>query len=143
MIEKSPKHLEFETYLKNKYPDLFREMFINEDKNFRRDLRCEPGWFGIIDLVSARLEEYNKKNTEQSIIVKQIKEKYGELRYYVYPSNETVEDIIERGCVECDETCEICAAKAARLYKLKNRRLKTLCVECKPSDANECEKRRI
>jgi len=84
---------------------------------------CGPGWQGIIDPLVA-------KATELGARVDQIKEKFGELRFY-FTSGQTDTDALEEMIEAAEEaskhTCEMCG-KPGVLMRSKHW-YKTLCKE--------------
>jgi hypothetical protein len=83
-----------------KLKKLFQDELYEE---FGADIpvECGDGWYNLIYKCLEELEKYN-------IEIAQIKEKYGELRIYVYEYNPEVEKIIEKYSKLSTETCEIC-----------------------------------
>ena len=74
-------------------------------------VECDKGWYGIIKPLFDYIEEYNKKNPDNKIIVQQCKEKWGELRYYVSHGDKTLFDMIDKAEAESWKTCEHCGSK--------------------------------
>jgi len=75
-----------------------------------------PGWASFIDAIYDRLPE--------SARVKQVKEKFGGLRFYVDDVDESIHDFIDNLELKSFEICETCG-KPGRLRKKGWR--KTLC----------------
>lgn len=69
---------------------------------------CGDGWFDLIDVLCERLQyETDKRGAPQTVAV-QVKQKFGQLRFYAHPVSETqfalidfVESLSERVCEEC------------------------------------------
>ena len=74
-------------------------------------VECDRGWYDIIKPLFAYIEEYNKKNPDNKIVVQQCKEKWGELRYYVNHGDKTLYDMIDKAEKESWKTCEHCGSK--------------------------------
>ena len=74
-------------------------------------VECDKGWYGIIKPLFDYIEEYNKKNPDNKIVVQQCKEKWGELRYYVNHGDKTLYDMIDKAEKESWKTCEHCGSK--------------------------------
>lgn len=89
---------------------------------FMKDIICEcdDGWFGIIqglcqDLVKA-YESCGKD--PNNIVVVQVKEKFGELRFYTDILIPGADQIITAAEEESRETCEVCGAPGTQeLYR--------------------------
>jgi hypothetical protein len=98
---------------------------MDNDKIFRE---CGPGWNSLIDPLI-------KRCTDLGGIVDQVKEKYGELRFYytpVGPASEalwdSLEDAVNAAENESRHTCEMCG-KRGRLMMSAGQWYKTLCSE--------------
>lgn len=65
-------------------------------------LMCGNGWFNLIDALCSQIE--NNKN----IVVEEVKEKFGTLRFYVYGSTEKEDEIISRAESLSSKICESC-----------------------------------
>jgi hypothetical protein len=93
---------------------------MNNDKVFRE---CGTGWGKLIDPLIA-------KANQSGATVDQIKEKWGELRFYFTPGPSEEADIeltemVEDATRESRRTCEICGARGS-MYS-SGGWLKTLC----------------
>lgn len=92
-----------------------------------KGLECRAGWYQIIEDLSCRLDGlYNKD--EAVVVVGQIKEKFGGLRFYLDKGHglDGVEEAIERSTKLSYETCEFCG-ESGELRHLRWAR--TLCDE--------------
>lgn len=105
---------------RNKYPVIYY------------GLECGEGWFDLIDTLCGSIQHYidsnertnkyiienNKKNPEKAkqllptrqVVVHQIKEKFGGLRFYVNHQNEYVSGLIAGITSMSYKTCEYCGA---------------------------------
>ena len=112
---------ELEKKLVEKYPNLY--------KNYGGDVRetcmywgfeCGDGWYDLIDRLSAKLELLN-------VVASQVKEKFGELRFYIEGWSDEVDDFISDAVAESCKTCERCGKEG----ELRGGGwLRTLCDEC-------------
>lgn len=81
--------------LAERYPSLFT--------NVECGVTIEVGWVPIIcDLADAILK------TGKPIVVGQVKEKFGGLRFYYFPYSEETEALVKIAEQRCWVTCELC-----------------------------------
>lgn len=74
-------------------------------------VECGDGWKGLLKPIFDYIEKYNSEHTKNPIVIEQVKEKFGQLRFYVNFETEELSKLIEDA--ECDswETCELCGSK--------------------------------
>ena len=113
---------ELEQKLAEKYPFMRKGKTLakQEKEGYIADLysafgcECGDGWFGIIDELCSDIQKiYEENGIPEDIIVTQIKEKYGTLRFYVnVGGSENVKSKVEKAILKAEEksevTCEIC-----------------------------------
>jgi hypothetical protein len=87
--------------LYQKYPNLFTE---------KCEISCGDGWFTIIDNLCAEINFYLKKNTEITYTPKQIKEKFGGLRFYYSGGDDEISGMVSMAEAWAGNTCETCGA---------------------------------
>lgn len=69
---------------------------------------CGDGWYDLIYELSEQIEAYCQIDTEVTdLIVVQVKQKFGELRFYVQPRIIAVEKIIGVARERSRQTCEL------------------------------------
>ena len=70
---------------------------------------CGDGWFTLIDTLCSSIQSYlnNNKNVEQ-VVVEQIKEKFGDLRFYCEGGDETTFGMIWLAESMSMHICEAC-----------------------------------
>lgn len=75
-------------------------------------IECGKGWHPILVPLFEYIEKYNidKKNDEK-IIIKQVKEKFGGLRFYCNFETDELNKLIRQAEAECNVTCELCGTK--------------------------------
>jgi len=143
----SPTHMR---ELVERYPNLYRlanEKPVSPCEPFTRyAFTCGDGWFSIIDHLSARLA------ADPNLVVVQVKEKMGELRFYVEaidgstnPDPVLAERVYaERNAAreESWRTCEICG-KPGTLAERVRRWLSVRCKSCEWLDEIEEACRRL
>lgn len=79
-----------------------------------------PGWYHIVQLCHQEIEAHNPYYK-----IVQIKEKFGQLRYYVDQSDPVIDKIITKYETMSSETCEKCGGPGALI--INSYRYKTLC----------------
>lgn len=77
---------ELETALFDQYPALFRD---REKSLMRWGMTCGDGWYPLVDLLCAQLV---KQSTD--LQAKQVKEKFGELRFYLQHTNKDNQEFV-------------------------------------------------
>lgn len=81
------------------YPEIFRELPWFE---------CADGWNDLIDkLCQVIMQECHEQGWTPPAVT-HIKEKFGELRFYVSPTTDEIYDIIDRATVLSRHICEVC-----------------------------------
>jgi hypothetical protein len=74
---------ELDEKLCKKYPEIFKQRNISmKETCMCWGFECSDGWFNLIDKLSKKLEEFNKRNFGFIIKAAQVKEKFGTLRFY-------------------------------------------------------------
>ena len=91
-------------------------------------VECDKGWYDIIKPLFDYIEEYNKENPDNEIKVLQVKEKFGELRFYVSHGDETLYKMIDKAENESLKTCEHCGSKDNVIHT--DRWIWTVCKNC-------------
>lgn len=99
-----------------KYPNIFKAY---QNEKYRRYSMwygfegIDDGWFDIIDETAAKLEKYlNSKNVRnsQDIFAAQVKEKFGELRFYVNTYDDYIREVTDEAYLKSKTTCMTCGA---------------------------------
>jgi hypothetical protein len=130
---------ELEKEILDKYPRLFP---IEErgDKNQQSlmyyGFSCGDGWYQIIDSLCRNIQFYNDQQQHNldpedfehyQVVVEQVKEKFGSLRFYVRGGDEYVYGMIRMAEAISAKTCEYCGAKAEITTKGW---IKNICLKC-------------
>lgn len=114
--------------LLEKYPDLFAEQ---NKSTISFGIEIDDGWFNIIHALSATITQYdnwhNLVGDERTLAI-QVKEKFGGLRFYGFPSTEEIHGAIDMAEQMSFRMCETCGAPGQMHHK--NNWLKTLCSDC-------------
>ena len=75
-------------------------------------IECLNGWNRLIEPIVDYINWYNETALEEDKIhIKQIKEKFGGLRFYTDKKTEQLNNMIEAAEQESIHTCEICGSK--------------------------------
>jgi hypothetical protein len=134
MFDKDLERVQFEARLKEKCPKLMRLLNAPiEEKvpywSIQLGVSVARGWWPIIEEVSEKIEALGS-----DYYVVQIKEKFGELRYYTHREHHSdeVAALITEAEKRASVTCE-CCGKTGNLRE-ERRWLLTLCDECNKID---------
>lgn len=102
----SPEHTK---YLFETYPNLYR--LRNDPRQpISYGFECGDGWFDIIDRLSDQLEKTDVRLSSPAV---QIKQKFGQLRFYLQNASTADMNRTWEAQLECDRTCEVCGAQPA------------------------------
>lgn len=92
--------------------DKYNEMIARYQKLFSGRctyIECCDGWFSIINRLCLQLQYQTDFHGAPQLVVAQVKEKFGGLRFYVDGSpSERQLACIERAERLCDSACEVC-----------------------------------
>ncbi len=101
------------------FPKLFPKMTFG--------FGCSDGWFDIVYNLCSCIQDYIDNDNCKQIIVTQVKEKFGGLRFYTYGGDDYVRGMIWFAGSLSYNICERCGAKG----KLRTCNwYKTLCDDC-------------
>lgn len=86
-----------------------KDLFLKYPNVFNHEIECEDGWLNIIDEATNFL--FRNKTNPENVEAKQVKEKFGTLRYYhnAHISSKDCE-IFEMILSKSAHTCEKCGA---------------------------------
>ncbi len=87
-------------------PDNPNPSFISDLMVF--GIMCDDGWFDILYEALVKIKKHIEENPEIKFKAEEIKEKYGELRFYYYGGDEYIEKVIDELEKKSRKTCEIC-----------------------------------
>ena len=108
----------FSERLKTKYPEMYGNVYCG--------ISINTGWQRIIESLSANIDFYVKYSKVDYPKVAQIKEKFGELRFYYDGGDERIHGMVRMAESWASNTCEICGKSG----KLRHGGwMKTLCDE--------------
>lgn len=141
---------ELDDQLCNKYPKLFVERNLPMSQTCMCwGFSCGDGWFNIIDLLCANIQshiDWENKNEEKvpQVVVKQVKEKFGTLRFYYSGGDEYIHGLVRMAESMSGRTCEKCGA-SGKLYGVSEKGITgwmhTHCEACEEARELEFAKR--
>lgn len=92
-------------------------------------IECGKGWKKLYQPIIDYIDEYNKEHEDKPIKIHQIKEKYGQLRFYTNFYTEELEKMIDKAEEESEHTCEYCG-KHIDGPIIRHHWIYSLCEEC-------------
>lgn len=98
----------FEGRLKERFPEMFSKPYGG--------ICVDQGWWPIIESLCANIQSHTdwwNKNREtrpvvEQVVVEQIKEKFGGLRFYYSGGDDTVRGMVRMAEAWADRSCETC-----------------------------------
>ena len=103
-----------------KYP----KMFVDRNKSMQETamcwgFSCGDGWFDLIDELCDSIQSYIDNNSRQDriipqVIVEQVKEKFGTLRFYYQGGNDTIHGMVWFAESMSGRICEKCGNPGTR-----------------------------
>lgn len=105
---------ELDDLLCQKYPKIFAERHLEATTHCMGwGFSCQDGWFDIIDVLCANLQHWTDRNGAPQVVAKQVKEKFGTLRFYTSGGNETTFGMVVMAQSMSARICEVCGAPGA------------------------------
>lgn len=97
-----------------KYPKIFSERNMSmQETCMCWGLDCGDGWYDLIDTLCCQLQSEVDQNPKQvQIIAKQVKQKYGTLRFDVGWASERIAGMVQMVEAISGRICEECGNKA-------------------------------
>ena len=94
---------ENEKYLATTYP----KMFPTENEFW--GFGCSDGWFTILNMLCRNIQSHlNWKTEVPQVVVQQVKEKFGGLRFYYQGGDEYIAGLVSMAEDMAEHTCEVC-----------------------------------
>jgi len=117
---------ELQSKLIEKYPGLFSELTEWRSGDMVTPIcfgiETGDGWYDLLDELFGKMVEL-----DDTVVLSQVKEKFGELRVYTGPTTDAVFDLIDDYTEKSLRVCEVCGKEG----KLRGHEwLRTLCDEC-------------
>lgn len=109
----------FEKYMETKYPKMLSEGYGG--------FAIGKGWYQIVDSLCNQIQNYlNWQKEVPQVIVTQIKEKFGGLRFYYNGGDEKIDGMVRMAEEWAEHTCEECGKPG---HERSGGWIKTLCDE--------------
>jgi len=100
---------ELDDLLCGKYPKIFAERYASPMQTcMNRGFECADGWFDLIDMLCERLQFETDHNKAPQVVAVQVKEKFGELRFYTRNANERQRGMIDMAQAFSSRICDQC-----------------------------------
>lgn len=102
------EYTQFDFNMRERFPKMFSQPFGGFD--------IGKGWWPIIESLCLTIQSYidwqnsSKPGTIEQVVVEQIKEKFGGLRFYYVGGNGTVDGMVQLAEAWASNTCESCGS---------------------------------
>lgn len=104
---------ELDDLLYERYPAIFAERNLSpQESGMHWGFTCEDGWFDLIDTLCSQIQWQIDNNNVPPVVAKQVKEKFGGLRFYYRGGDQLIRGMVLMACAMADRTCEICGCPA-------------------------------
>lgn len=102
---------EHDKFLCEKYPKLF----ANRHKSMQETamcwgFECGDGWFNLINTLCYSIQRYIDQTGAPQVVVDQVKEKFGTLRFYVTGGDDNTDGMITLAENISGKICEVCGS---------------------------------
>ncbi len=102
---------ELDALLCQKYLKIFAQRNLPKNRTAMCwGFACGDGWFNLIDVLCEELQRQTDVHGAPQVEARQVKEKFGRLRFYVTSSSEVQHALIEMAESLSLRTCEKCGA---------------------------------
>lgn len=112
-----------------RYPDLFRQSTENPVGVHYWGIECEQGWLPLLDALCSLIQARINNQKTRQVTIRQIKEKFGDLRISYDTTDEYVDGLINMTVAISRCTCELCGHPGSK-KKLLAGWVKTVCQHC-------------
>lgn len=103
---------ELQKQLFDNYPELFKEKDLPPTQSIMCfGFECNDGWFNLLDCLCKSIVSYQKYNKITPVVVQQVKEKFGSLRFYYQGGDDYIDGMTRLAEVISENTCEECGDK--------------------------------
>jgi hypothetical protein len=105
---------ELDEYLCKVFPKIFAERNLPmQETAMCWGFDCGDGWFNIINQLCQNIQHHidwknKKEETVAQVVVSQVKEKYGTLRFYYSGGDDTIDGMVSMAESISGVTCEQC-----------------------------------
>lgn len=118
-----------EESLYKKYPKLFRQKDLPVTETCMCwNFECGDGWYWIIDNLCSCIQDYIDANDKSQVEAVQVKEKFGQLRFYINGADDYVHGMISLAETMSYATCEMCGSTTDIMHT--SGWVKTICGAC-------------
>ncbi|MBN8744529.1 MAG: hypothetical protein J0I24_09500 [Thiomonas arsenitoxydans] len=125
---------ELDELLCQSYPLIFAERHLSQMQTCMCwGIACGDGWFDLIDALCERLQFWTDHNNAPQVVARQVKEKFGTLRFYSREANETQRGMIYMAEAMSARICDQCG-RPGRTLVHKHGHM-TRCTEHAPDGA--------
>ena len=101
-----------------RYPLIFAERNLSmQNSCMYWGFACDDGWFTLIDTLCAKLQAHTDLNGAPQVVATQVKEKYGELRFYVQAADKYQHGMIAFATAMSAQLCEKCGHPGKRFKR--------------------------
>lgn len=107
---------ELEETLLKRYPKLFGS--TQDDGTIVTQLwgfEHHDGWFGILDALCQSIQKRVDSTQQTQVRIRQVKEKFGELRFYYTHGDEFIKEAVETAEALSLQTCEECGRSGKQM----------------------------
>lgn len=99
---------QLESYLCTRYPKLLPTEEPGSLSLFGSE--CQDGWFALIYAACELIQEHSNHPSSEQVVVSQVKEKFGGLRFYYHGGDDYVEAVVDLVERLSESICELCGA---------------------------------
>lgn len=101
-----------------RYPLIFAERHLPmQESCMYWGFSCGDGWLTLIDTLCAQLQSHTDLNGAPQVVATQVKEKFGELRFYVQAADDYQRGMIAFATAMSAQLCEECGHPGQRLNR--------------------------
>jgi len=118
---------ELDRQLRERHPEIFASPeSTSKGSVIIWGIECADGWFDILDKLCSDIQAHINLTGSSQVIARQIKEKYGGLRFYYSGADLVVDQLIDEAEELSEVTCDCCGAPGT-LTENANGWLRTRC----------------
>lgn len=121
---------ELQEKLFKKYPKIFAQKDLGPKQTAMCwGIECGDGWFWLLDNLCESLQSFIDNNGSEQIVCRQIKEKFGELRFYSNGQNKILFGYISFAGRLSQSICETCGT-TENVIQTEGGWVQTICQKC-------------
>jgi len=127
---------ELQNELFEKYPEIFAEKDLDMSVTCMCwGIETGDGWYKLLDSLCANLD-HSMRNGHPQVVATQVKEKFGDLRFYVDNADEYQRGMITLAETMSECTCETCGAIGTMKADPRGW-VSTLCDDCRSGNTTQ------